>query len=300
MRHPFQDQPKFEPMSVEQAAAYDSLIDAALSEDIGAGDATTDAIVDASAAREADIVARSPGTIAGLALAVRTLQRFEPRIAATLHVRDGSSVAAGAILAHLAGPARGLLTGERVALNFLGRLSGIATLTRQYVDAVGDRPTRIVDTRKTTPGMRALERYAVRAGGGANHRFGLADAILVKDNHIEAVGSVGEAVARARARARGGTIVEVECDHLGQVRDAVASGADAILLDNMDVDTMRTAVDIARGNAIVEASGGMTLARIAEVSETGVDVISIGALTHSAPALDVALDFSMRDAKVKV
>jgi nicotinate-nucleotide pyrophosphorylase (carboxylating) len=189
------------------------------------------------------------------------------------------------------GPARGVLGGERVALNLLGRLSGIATLTRTFVDAVRDLPVRICDTRKTTPGLRALERYAVRAGGGFNHRFNLSDAMLIKDNHIAAMGSLLSAVAAARKNSQPDTIVEVECDSLDQVRQALKAGVDAILLDNMTPQQMREAVALARDQAIVEASGGITLANVREVALTGVDLISIGALTHSAPWANIALDF---------
>jgi len=191
-----------------------------------------------------------------------------------------------------------LLTAERVALNLLGRLSGIATLTRRYVDAVGELPARIADTRKTTPGFRMLERYAVRAGGGANHRLDLGSAVLVKDNHLAAVGSITQAVRRARAYVgQDDVVVEVECDALDQVREALDAGVDSVLLDNMDVESMLAAVVLAKGRAIVEASGGMSLERVRAVAQTGVDVISVGALTHSAPALDVALDFDPLPAK---
>jgi len=291
MRHPFQNQPAFVPLGIEGAAAFDSLIDAALAEDVGAGDVTTMSTIDASATSRGEVVARSGGVVAGLAVAVSVFLRLDPSVDASLCVADGDRVRAGAALTRIGGPARALLTGERVALNFLGRLSGIATLTRQYVDAVAHYGARIADTRKTTPGLRALERYAVRAGGGVNHRFGLHDAVLIKDNHLEAVGSVGEAVRRARTHAPD-AIVEVECENVDQVGEAVAAGADAVLLDNMDLETMRRAVAAARGKAIVEASGGITLAGVADIAATGVDVISVGALTHSAPNLDVALDFA--------
>jgi nicotinate-nucleotide pyrophosphorylase (carboxylating) len=300
MRHPYEDQPKFAPMDSKEAAGFDRVLAGALAEDVGAGDVTTNATIDPDAVWSADIVARRAGVVAGGAIAARTFALVDARIQVESLVDDGSRVEAGAVLARVTGPARGLLTGERIALNFLGRLSGIATLTREYVDALKGQPAKIADTRKTTPGLRALERYAVRAGGGVNHRFGLSDAVLVKDNHLAAVGSVAEAVSRARASAPQNTVVEIECDTLGQVRDAVTAGADAILLDNMDLTAMGEAVELARGKAVVEASGGMALERVAAVAATGVDVISVGALTHSAPALDVALDFSVRDANVTV
>lgn len=297
VRHPFQSSASFGPLSAEQAAEFDGVIDAALAEDIGPGDITTNATIDASMVSTADIVARKDGVVAGLPIAARVFSRISSKITFEPRVADGARVLPGSVLARISGPTRGLLTGERVALNFLGRLSGIASLTRRFVDAAGERAVRIADTRKTTPGLRALERYAVRAGGGANHRFGLFDAVLIKDNHIVAVGSVAEAIERAREAAPRGTIVEVECESTAQVREAVAAGADAILLDNMESGAMREAVGIARGRAIIEASGNMTLERIFDVASTGVDVISIGALTHSAPAFDVALDFAPREEK---
>jgi nicotinate-nucleotide pyrophosphorylase (carboxylating) len=271
---------------------FDPLIESALAEDIGREDITTNAVIDADATWSGTIVARENGVIAGLPVAQRVFALVDSQITWTPLVQDGACVAGGTRLAELRGPARGLLTGERVALNFLGRLSGIATLTRRYVEAVGTLRARITDTRKTTPGLRVLERYAVRAGGGANHRLRLVDAVLIKDNHLAAAGSVGQAVERARAHSPSGTIVEVECDTLEQVSDAIAAGADAVLLDNMDDATMERAVCMARGAAIVEASGGMTIERAAAAARAGVDVISVGALTHSARALDVALDFA--------
>jgi len=290
-RHPYLASEPFVPMDASAARSLDSVIKSALAEDIGAGDITSNAVVDADARWSGRIVARAPGVVAGLGIAARTFTLVDPSTKIELAVPDGSKVDAGTVLAKVDGAARSLLTAERVALNFLGRLSGIATLTRRYVDATAGTDAKITDTRKTTPGLRALERYAVRAGGGVNHRFGLADAVLVKDNHIAAVGSVKEAVRRARAGVGSGIVVEIECDNLDQVNDALEAGADSVLLDNMDAATMRKAVGLARGRAIVEASGGMTLDRVAETAASGVDVISVGALTHSAPALDVALDF---------
>lgn len=288
--HPFQNSEPFTPLDARAAAAYDPLIREVLAEDVGAGDVTSAATIDSDLVWSGRIVARIAGTIAGLPIAARAFALVSAGIALEPRVQDGARVKAGTGLARVRGPARGLLTGERVALNFLGRLSGIATLTARFVDAAAGSTTRITDTRKTTPGLRRLERYAVRAGGGVNHRFGLSDALLVKDNHLAAVGSVGEAVRRARAAAPD-KVVEIECDTLEQVREALEAGADAVLLDNMELESMRAAVALAHGRAIVEASGGMTLQRVAEVAKIGVDVISVGALTHSAPALDVALDF---------
>ncbi|HET9343169.1 MAG TPA: carboxylating nicotinate-nucleotide diphosphorylase [Candidatus Eremiobacteraceae bacterium] len=290
-RHPFLTSEPFVPMDASAATMFDTIIKSALAEDVGSGDITSRAVVDAEARWSGRIVARAAGVVAGLGIAARTFALVDPSTKVELAVADGSKVDAGSVLANVNGGARSLLTAERVALNFLGRLSGIATLTRRYVDATAGTSTKITDTRKTTPGLRALERYAVRAGGGVNHRFGLADAVLVKDNHIAAVGSVKEAVHHARAGVGPGVVVEIECDRLDQVSEALEAGADSVLLDNMDAVTMRKAVDLARGKAIVEASGGMTLERVAETAAAGVDVISVGALTHSAPALDVALDF---------
>ena len=292
--HPISNSPPFAPMQPAEAAAFDEVIDRAIREDRGLGDATTDAVVDPGLIWHGRIVARSPGVVAGLPIAARVFSRIDPAIVVSFETTDGDRVLGGQVLAKVSGPARGLLTGERVALNLLGRLSGIATLTRAYVDAVQASGARITDTRKTTPGLRSLERYAVRAGGGVNHRFDLSDAVLIKDNHIAAVGSLSAAVERARLRSRPDTIVEVECDTLDQVREALSSHADAVLLDNMDVKAMAEAVSICKGKAVVEASGGMSLGRVSQVAGTGVDVISVGALTHSAPALDVALDFDAR------
>ena len=290
-RHPYLMSEPFVPMDASAAAGFDTIIKSTLAEDIGSGDITSGAVVDAAVRWSGRIVARKPGVVAGLGIAARTFVLVDPSTNIELAVPDGSKVDAGSVLAKIDGAARSLLTAERVALNFLGRLSGIATLTRRYVDATAGTTAKITDTRKTTPGLRALERYAVRAGGGVNHRFGLADAVLVKDNHVAAVGSVKEAVGRARAGVGSSIVVEIECDRLDQVPEALEAGADSVLIDNMDAATMRKAVDLARGKAIVEASGGMTLERVAETAAAGVDVISVGALTHSAPALDVALDF---------
>ena len=292
--HPYLESEPFSPMDEKGARAFDALVAAALAEDIGSGDVTSRSVVEPDARWSGAIVARERGVVAGLGIAARVFTLVEDDTKTELLVADGAHVVAGTKLATVRGSAWSLLAAERVALNFLGRLSGIATLTRRYVHAVAGSQAKITDTRKTTPGLRRLERYAVRAGGGVNNRFGLSDAVLIKDNHIAAVGSVAEAVRRARASAAKGVVVEAECDTLDQVREALQAGADSVLLDNMDVETMRKAVAAAHGKAIVEASGGMTLARVADVAATGVDVISVGALTHSAPALDVALDFDER------
>jgi len=281
-------------MTELEATAYDPFLRAAIAEDVGGGDITTDAVIPESATATADVVVRVDGVLAGLAVALRVFALVDSRIDRDVKIQDGTHVQAGAAVARLSGPARGILTAERVALNLLGRLSGIATLTRSYVDEVRGLHAKITDTRKTTPGLRALERYAVRAGGGVNNRFGLHDAVLIKDNHLAAVGGVGEAVARGRKGATGDPVIEVECDTLQQVTDALVAGADSVLLDNMDAATIAEAMKMASGRAIVEASGGINLRTVRGVAVTGVDVISVGALTHGAVSLDVALDIVVR------
>jgi nicotinate-nucleotide pyrophosphorylase (carboxylating) len=255
-----------------------------LAEDVGAGDATTTAVIDENAICEAQLLVKEAGVLCGLDVAAAVFSELGALVEPL--ASDGDSVAAGAV-ARVSGPARAVLTGERLALNLLGRLSGIATLTRRYVDAVDGTGATILDTRKTTPGLRDLEKYAVRCGGGTNHRFRLDDGVLVKDNHLRLAGSIGEAVARARGT---GLPVEVECDTLGQVGEALLAGADRILLDNMTIDELREAVSLTAGRAELEASGGVTLDTVRQIAETGVDFISIGALTHSARALDVSLE----------
>jgi nicotinate-nucleotide pyrophosphorylase (carboxylating) len=267
----------------------------ALQEDVGRGDLTTDAVVPVAATARARIVTRAAGRIAGLDVAVEVFRLLDPRLEATVLVRDGEDAAAGAALAHLAGRARALLTGERVALNFLGRLSGIATATARAVAATVPHRARIADTRKTTPGLRRLEKRAVLLGGGVNHRFGLDDGILVKDNHIAAAGGVREAVARVRAASPHLHKVEVECDTAAEVDECLACGVDAILLDNMSAEDIAAMVRCVGGRALVEASGGITLERIPAIAATGVDLISLGWLTHSAPNLDVSLELAAPD-----
>ncbi len=267
------------------------LVRQALLEDLGrAGDLTTDAIVPDGARAQARLVARAPGTIAGLGLATLAFRLIDPAITLTTEIADGHQAAGGAVLARLDGPARGILTAERVALNFLGHLSGIATITAGIVAQIAGTGTRVVCTRKTLPGLRVVQKYAVRAGGGANHRFGLDDAILIKDNHIALAGGVAEAFARARARAGHMVKIELEVDTLSQLETALGLGVDAVLLDNMDLPTLRQAVSMARGRALTEASGGITPDNAAAIAATGVDMISLGWLTHSVRALDVGLD----------
>ena len=269
----------------------DPIIRLALAEDLGrAGDLTTDATIPAGTSMEAAMVSRKPGHLAGLDAARYALNLIDRNVTWTAHAADGDSIAAGQTLVSLAGPARVILTAERTMLNLVGRLSGIATLTAQYVAAVEGTPARIVCTRKTTPGLRALEKRAVRCGGGTSHRYGLDDAILIKDNHIAACGSIREALTRARAYAGHLRAIEIEVDTLGQLAEALAGAPDAVLLDNMDLPTLREAVAMIGGRCVAEASGGVSLDTVADIAATGVDFISVGALTHSAPNLDVGLD----------
>jgi nicotinate-nucleotide pyrophosphorylase (carboxylating) len=267
------------------------LVRAALLEDLGrAGDITTDAIVPADARAETALVARQAGVVAGLDLALLAFRLIDPAISCTVERRDGSRVAPGGVIAVVAGPARGILSAERVALNFLCHLSGIASATAAIVAAVRGHRARITCTRKTLPGLRAVQKYAVRAGGGANHRFGLDDAVLIKDNHIVVAGGIRQAVARARAAIGHLVKVEVEVDTLAQLEIALDVGVDAVLLDNMSPDTLRQAVALVDGRAVTEASGSITPATASAVAATGVDLISIGWLTHSSTTLDIGLD----------
>jgi nicotinate-nucleotide pyrophosphorylase (carboxylating) len=270
---------------------YEELVRRALAEDLGrAGDVTTDAVVPSSLEAQAEIVARAAGRVAGLEPALLAFRLLDPACEADVCHGDGRDVAAGDVLARVRGRARAILTAERTALNLLGRLCGIATATRDVVARLEGLKTRVAATRKTTPGLRALEKYAVRVGGGESHRYGLDDAVLVKDNHVALAGGIGEALRRARTGVGHLVRVEVEVDTLAQLDEALALGADALLLDNMDLETMREAVRRAKGRALTEASGGLRPERVREVAETGVDLLSLGWLTHSAPALDVALE----------
>ncbi len=263
---------------------------AALAEDLAGGtDVTTAATVPAAARGRGDLVARTPGVAAGLPVAEAVFTLASAELDCAELVADGDRVAAGQPVLRVTGPVRPILTAERTALNLLCHLSGIATLTRQWADAVAGTAAAIRDTRKTTPGLRALEKYAVRCGGGVNHRMSLSDAALIKDNHVAAAGSVAAAFAAVRSQAPG-LPLEVECDTLDQVAEALAAGADLILLDNFTIADMAAAVRLAGGRALLEASGGLTLASAREVAETGVDYLAVGALTHSAPALDIGLD----------
>jgi nicotinate-nucleotide pyrophosphorylase (carboxylating) len=267
---------------------------AALLEDLGrAGDLTTEACVPAGATAHARLVVRVAGVIAGLDLAACAFRLIDPAIVFAREAEDGDRAAAGARIATITGPARGILTAERVALNFLGHLSGIATATRGIADAIAHTTCRVACTRKTTPGLRALEKYAVRCGGGVNHRFGLDDAILIKDNHIAIAGGVKAALIRAKTRAGHLVKIELEVDTLAQLEEALSVGVDAVLLDNMTPEALRQAVAMVAGRAITEASGGITPDTAPAMAETGVDLISAGWLTHSVRTLDIGLDIAV-------
>jgi len=263
----------------------------ALQEDAGRGDVTTEAIVPANAQGAAVIIAKAAGIICGLSPCEACFRTLDPDLVFTVKTEDGRAVEPGAIVADIEGRLRPILTAERAALNFLQRLSGIATLTARFVERVQGTKAVILDTRKTTPGLRLFEKYAVRCGGGHNHRFGLDDGILIKDNHTDAAGGVGEAVRRMRAaQGKRPLPIEVEVEALDQIEVALAAGAAMLLLDNFSVDDLRRAVDLVEGRAELEASGGVTLESVRAVAETGVDYISVGRLTHSAPALDLSLE----------
>jgi nicotinate-nucleotide pyrophosphorylase (carboxylating) len=282
-------------MTVFDLPAVGALIDAALAEDIGRGDLTTELTVPPELRATAVILAKQDGVLAGGPLVDRIFAAVGARQATVAHhVDDGAAFAAGARLISIEARAADLLVAERTTLNFVQRLSGVATLTRRFVDAVAGTRARIVDTRKTTPGMRALEKYAVRAGGGHNHRLGLDDGILIKDNHLIAAGGIGAAVAAARRGAPHTVRVQVECATLDQVDEALAAGVDAILLDNMSVEQLTAAVRRIGGRAVVEASGGVALSSVRDIAATGVDLISVGALTHSAPAIDLSMKIELQ------
>jgi nicotinate-nucleotide pyrophosphorylase (carboxylating) len=276
------------PLLVEDA------VRAALLEDLGrAGDITTNATIPAARQARAVIAARQPGIVAGLDLAKAAFRLLDPALSFETRIADGTAVTPGAILATIEGPARALLSAERVALNFLGRLSGIATLTSRYVAAVAHTKIRIVCTRKTTPGLRTFEKYAVLCGGGFNHRFGLDDAILIKDNHIAVAGGIIPALRTVKAAIGHLVKIEIEVDTLDQLDEVLTEGADVVLLDNMTPAQLREAVARVKGRLLTEASGGVTLETVAAIAESGVDMISVGALTHSAKVLDVGLDIQI-------
>jgi nicotinate-nucleotide pyrophosphorylase (carboxylating) len=270
----------------------EEIVNDALNEDGAYDDITSIATIVSDRRSRATLTARQSGVIAGVPLALEAFRLLNPKAAIRVEHEDGARVRQGEPVLFVTGHARGLLSAERVALNYIQRLSGIASLTSRYVDLVKHTKAKILDTRKTTPGWRSLEKYAVRAGGGTNHRLNLSTAVLIKDNHLAALdGDIGKAVNRARELARAGTKIEVECDRLEQVEAALTAKADIILLDNMSLEVLRLVVELVGGRAILEASGGVNLNTVRDIAETGVDWISVGALTHSAPAMDLALDF---------
>ncbi|HLS73109.1 MAG TPA: carboxylating nicotinate-nucleotide diphosphorylase [Actinomycetaceae bacterium] len=276
------------------AVLIEPLVREALREDLGrAGDLTTDWTVPADRVATAELVARDPGVVAGTDLAVAAFGLLEPRLEVEVRRPDGSAVAAGDVVARVSGPARAILTAERVALNFLGHLSGVATATAEVAGAIAHTRTRVCCTRKTTPGLRAVEKHAVVAGGGVNHRFGLDDAVLIKDNHVALAGGVAAAVRRVREAAGHLVPVEVEVDTLDQLRELLTMPVDAVLLDNMSPAQLTEAVGLVAGRMITEASGRLTAATAPAVAESGVDLVSVGWLTHSAPVLDIGLDLSL-------
>lgn len=273
-------------------AELHALVKSALDEDGAFNDLTTIATVVSDRHARGRLVARAPGVLCGIPLALEAFRTLDPKVTMRVDCEDGARLEPGDSVLYLSGHARALLAAERVALNFMQRLSGVASATARYVDAVRGTRAKILDTRKTTPGWRLLEKYAVRAGGGTNHRLNLSTAVLIKDNHLASVdGDVGLAVRRARDLAPRGTKVEVECDRIEQVQAALEARADIIMLDNMSTAQMRACVELVAGRALTEASGGVNLDSVRAIAETGVDWISVGALTHSAPALDLALDF---------
>jgi len=272
--------------------AFEELVRYALAEDIGAGDITTNATVQPGTAAQAILLAKSPLVLCGIDVAKAAFRIVDPTVKFDNFLADGAVLGGSKErIGVIRGSASAILTGERVALNFLQRLSGVAAVTAAFVKAVSGTKARIVDTRKTTPGLRVLEKYAVRTGGGSNHRFGLADGVLIKDNHIVAAGGITSAVTRARELAPHTLRIEVEVKSLSQIDEALGAGADIILLDNMNLSELKRAVELIAGRALAEASGGVTLTSVRAIAECGVDIISVGALTHSAPAADISLDF---------
>lgn len=268
----------------------ESLIKRALEEDIGYGDITTQSLIPAGQISRGLFIAKSPGVVAGIQVSEAVFRQLDSEITFEVFKNDGEVVLPREVIAVVQGQTRALLTGERTALNFLQRLSGIATKTRRVVELIKDSSAQLVDTRKTTPGLRVLEKYAVSIGGARNHRFGLFDGVMIKDNHIQAVGNIREAVAMARQKVPHTVKIEVEVENLAQLREAVDAGADIIMLDNMGVEEMAEAVSIVEARALLEASGGINESNIVEVARTGIDFISMGALTHSATSLDISLD----------
>jgi nicotinate-nucleotide pyrophosphorylase (carboxylating) len=276
--------------SLKENILIDKIIEQALLEDIGTGDVTTEFIMPSNLKAKGIIKTSEEGVVAGLDIACLIFKKLDSEIVFQEKIKDGTKVARGKVLAEISDSARTILKGERVALNFLQRMSGIATITSKFCQEVKDLPVRIVDTRKTTPGLRILEKYAVLMGGGYNHRFGLYDAVLIKDNHLAVAGGIKSAVNSVRKQISHTIKIEVEVENLSQLQEALEMKVDIIMLDNMDLDTMKEAVKMAKGKAIIEASGGITLEKVRKIAQTGVDLISIGALTHSVKALDINME----------
>ncbi len=276
--------------SIKENILIDKIIEQALLEDIGTGDITTESIIPSNLKAKGIIKTSEEGVVAGLDIACLVFKKLDSEICFQSKIKDGKKILPGEVLAEITGSARTILKGERVALNFLQRMSGIATITSKFCQEVKDFPVRIVDTRKTTPGLRILEKYAVRMGGGHNHRFGLYDAILIKDNHLALAGGIKPAVNSVRKQISHTVKIEVEVENLSQLEEALKMHVDIIMLDNMDLDTMKEAVKIVKGKALIEASGGITLEKVREIAQTGVDLISVGALTHSVKSLDISME----------
>ena len=276
--------------SIKENILIDKIIEQALLEDIGTGDITTESIIPSNLKAKGIIKTSEEGIVAGLDIIYLVFKKLDPEICFQSKIKDGNKILPGEILAEITGPARTILKGERVALNFLQRMSGIATITSKFCQKAKDLPVRIVDTRKTTPGLRILEKYAVRMGGGHNHRFGLYDAVLIKDNHIAVAGGIKSAVNSVQKQISHTVKIEVEVENLSQLQEALKVQVDIIMLDNMDLETMKEAVKMVKGKTLIEASGGITLEKVRKIAQTGVDLISIGALTHSVKALDINME----------
>ena len=276
--------------SIKENTLIDKIIEQALLEDIGTGDITSESIIPSNLKAKGIIKTSEKGVVAGLDIACLVFRKLDSEVVFQENIKDGTKVARDKVLAEITGPARIILKGERVALNFLQRMSGISTITSKFCQEVKDFPVRIFDTRKTTPGLRILEKYAVRMGGGYNHRFGLYDAVLIKDNHIVAAGGIKSAVNSVRKQISHTVKVEVEVENLSQLQEALEMKVDIIMLDNMGLNTMKEAVKIVKGKALIEASGGITLEKVRKIAQTGVDLISVGALTHSVKSLDISME----------
>ena len=276
--------------SLKENILIDKIVEQALLEDIGTGDITTEFILPSDLKAKGIIKTSEEGVVAGLDIACLIFKKLDSEIVFQEKIKDGTKVARGKVLAEISGSARTILKGERVALNFLQRMSGIATITSKFCQEVKDFPVRIVDTRKTTPGLRVLEKYAVLMGGGYNHRFGLYDAVLIKDNHIAVAGGIKSAVNSVRKQISHMIKIEIEVENLSQLQEALEMKVDIVMLDNMDLETMKEAVKIVKGEALIEASGGITLKKVREIAQTGVDLISVGALTHSVKSLDIGME----------